>query len=355
MTVLASVRRVKLSDSTANIDSAGDRQTKGQAERPAGRVHPRRLADTLLLDRCERVVVQLRDQQAEPGPRDDQRNRQIPAAVDPRHQGDDDRDTDCHEDEPGADDGRGSPRIPARLPASIADREHRKRQWGERQPGLHGVVLEGHLEEERECDHGPAQADLLQHLARYARGEVFTGTGTGLRSSSVGRPSRLRRTNHHARAAEHRDGAQHPMRRPTNSPPSCHTRTPSTTPPIPTTESTAPTTSTSRARIRDVFDEADLTQDNGDDDDLQSETDSPRQVGGDEAAKEGADRRGDGRRRTHERVRLALGHAAEVAVDERLHRRQEKGCAQPTDDRPKHDDRSQALGQRHVIARAPTA
>jgi hypothetical protein len=48
-----------------------------------------------------------------------------------------------------------------------------------------------------------------------------------------------------------------------------------------------------------------------------------------------------------ERVRTALHRALEVAVDQRLHRRQEQRRAQPADDRPADDDRQQALRERH--------
>ena len=55
---------------------------------------------------------------------------------------------------PPGDDGRG---------------EHGQRQGSQRQPGLHGVVLEGHLQEERQRDHRAAQGDLLQQLSTDCR------------------------------------------------------------------------------------------------------------------------------------------------------------------------------------------
>ena len=66
-TSLESACAVKMSDSDGEHDRAGEREAERQAERAAGRVDAGRLADALLLDRRQRVVVQLRDEQAEPG------------------------------------------------------------------------------------------------------------------------------------------------------------------------------------------------------------------------------------------------------------------------------------------------
>src|SRR3712207_7901210 len=44
-------------------DGSGEGQPEGQPERPGGGVHPGGLADALVGDRAQRVVVQLRDQQ----------------------------------------------------------------------------------------------------------------------------------------------------------------------------------------------------------------------------------------------------------------------------------------------------
>ena len=66
-------------------------------------------------------------------------------------------------------------------------------------------------------------------------------------SSRVTWPARLRRISHRARTT--RATAPTTMSRPTNSPPSCQTRMPSTTPPMPTTDRIAPTTSTWREPV----------------------------------------------------------------------------------------------------------
>ena len=99
--------------------------------------------------------------------------------------------------------------------------------------------------------------------------------------------------------------------------------------------------------VRHVLDEPDLAQDDGDDDDLEGEADPPGQVRRDEPAEQRADRGGDGGRGADQRVGLLLRRAGEVAVDQRLHGRQQQGRAQPTDDRPEDDDGGQALGQGH--------
>ena len=66
-------------------------------------------------------------------------------------------------------------------------------------------------------------------------------------SISVGFCSRLRRTSH--RTSPPRPMSPTAISAPTDSPPSCHTRMPSTSPPIPTTERAAPTTSMLRSPV----------------------------------------------------------------------------------------------------------
>ena len=165
-------------------------------------------------------------------------------------------------------------------------------------------------------------------------------------SSSVGLPSRLRRTSQ--RASEPSATTPIAIRTPTNSPPSCQTRMPITTPPMPTADSSAPTTSTTRGPVYGhILDELEVDEDDRDHDRLQQEADAPRQERGQEAAEQRPDGGGDRGRGAHEGVGLLLLGTLEVAVDQRLHRRQQHRRAQPADDRPEHDDRRQALGERH--------
>ena len=101
------------------------------------------------------------------------------------------------------------------------------------------------------------------------------------------------------------------------------------------------------ARVRDVLDELDLRQDDRDHDHLEQEPDAPGQVGRQEPPEERPDRRGDRRRRSHERIGLLLSGPLEVAVDQRLHRRQQQRGAQAADDRPEDHDRRDALRHGH--------
>ena len=62
-------------------------------------------------------------------------------------------------------------RVPAFLPASRAIAEHAQRERRERQAGLHGVVLEHHLQVDRQGDHHAAERDLLERLTGDAEPE----------------------------------------------------------------------------------------------------------------------------------------------------------------------------------------
>ncbi len=62
-------------------------------------------------------------------------------------------------------------RVPDLLPGEHGDPEHRERERGDGQARLHRVVLEDHLQEDRQRDHHPAQCDVLQHLSRDPEAE----------------------------------------------------------------------------------------------------------------------------------------------------------------------------------------
>ena len=79
-----------------------------------------------------------------------------------------------------------------------------------------------------------------------------------------------------------------------------------------------------RPGVRHVAHLLDPRQHDGDDHGLEQEADAPRQVGGDEPSEQRPDGGGDRRRGTDQRVDLLLRGAFEVAVDERLHGRQER-------------------------------
>ena len=171
-------------------------------------------------------------------------------------------------------------------------------------------------------------------------------------SSRAGLPSRLRRTSH--QASDPRATTPTAMRTTTASPPSCQTRIPSTTPPMPTAERIAPTTSTPRDPVYGhVVDEPAACEHDRDDHDLAEERDPPGQVRRDEAADERPDRGGDRRRGADQRVGPPLHRAREVAVDQRLHRRQQQRRAEPADDRPEDDDRREGSATASSTALRP--
>ena len=64
-------------------DAARHRQTERQPERTRRRVHSGSLADALFVDRGERVVVELRDEEAEPRPAMINGIDEVPAGVAP--------------------------------------------------------------------------------------------------------------------------------------------------------------------------------------------------------------------------------------------------------------------------------
>ena len=102
-----------------------------------------------------------------------------------------------------------------------------------------------------------------------------------------------------------------------------------------------------RAGVGHVMDALEAAEDDRDHHHLQQEPDSPGEESGQEAAEQRPDRGGDRRRGPNQRVGLLLGPALEVAVDQRLHRRQQQRCAEAADNSPEDDDRRKALGERH--------
>ena len=234
--------------------------------------------------------------------------------------------------------------LPRPLSGEQRDREHAERQGRERQPGLHRVVLERHLQEERQRDHRPAQGDLLHHLLADPDPEVREPEQVGVEQGQLagalafdeppGQQRERDRAERHEQQdrlaaflphedaehdAAHADDGQHGTDR----------------------------VDVARSGVLDVADELHAGQHHGDDHDFEREADPPRQVGRDEPAEQRPDRGGDRRRGTDQRVRLLARRAFEVAVDERLHRRQQERRAEAADDRPKNDDRGEALGEGH--------
>jgi hypothetical protein len=99
--------------------------------------------------------------------------------------------------------------------------------------------------------------------------------------------------------------------------------------------------------VRHVPHEPDAGQNDRDDGVLEQKGDAPRQIGGDESSEQWSNRGCNRSGGPHECICLLLGRSLEVAVDERLHGRQQERRADPTDDRPEDDDRDQVLRECH--------
>src|SRR4051794_8697664 len=90
-------------------DAAGHGEAEGESERPGRGVHAGGLADPLLLDGGQRVVVELGDEQAEAAAGEGEWYHEVPTAARPWDERDDDRDADAGDEEAGADDRGGAP------------------------------------------------------------------------------------------------------------------------------------------------------------------------------------------------------------------------------------------------------
>ena len=161
-------------------DRAGEREAEREAERAAGRVDAGGLADAFLVDRRERVVVELRDEQAEARAGDHRAGSTIAQPESARGT------IGISTATPTTSSGKPARmillglRLPAVFPASSATANMRERERRERQPGLHRVVLEHHLQEDRQGDHQAAERDLLQRLRRDAEPEVLRAKEAGV-------------------------------------------------------------------------------------------------------------------------------------------------------------------------------
>ena len=163
---------VKAKESVREHDGAGERQPERQPERAGRGVDPGGLADALLGDRRQRVVVELGDQQTQPAPAMISGIASVPAGGRPR----DDRDQ--HADarrsaatKPSEDDVRWAGACPPSSRRAAPRANMLSESGAMRQAGLHRVVLEHHLQVDRQRDHHAAQRDLLEHLLGDARAE----------------------------------------------------------------------------------------------------------------------------------------------------------------------------------------
>ena len=235
-------------------------------------------------------------------------------------------------------------RFPARFPAISATREHAERQRGERQARLHGVVLEHHLQEDRQGDHRAAEGDLLGHLTGDAEPEVLGGEQRRVDQGRLAGAMAAHQPPGEQSEADRTDGDQRDDRFTALLPDedaehdAAHADDRQDGP---------DDVDATVAGELHVAHQSDAREHDRDHDGLEEEGDPPRQVGGDEAADERSHGGGDRRRGADQGIDPPLGVTLEVAVDERLHRREQERCAQPAEDRPADDDREEVLGHRH--------
>ena len=250
------------------------------------------------------------------------------------------RHPDGEQREPGPDDD-ARPTRSGSLAGQQRDGEHAQGKRRQRQTGLHGVVFEHHLQEDRERDHHAAERDLLQHLLGNpdpemgGREQVRVEQGQLALALAPDQPVGERREGEDADRDERSDplaallpdeDAQHDAAHAQNG------------------EDRADGVDAPWPGVRHILHQADPGEHHPDDDDLQQEADPPGQVGRDESADERANRGGDGGGRPNQRVGLRLRLPFEVPVDQRLHGGQEERGADPAEDRPEDDDRESGSG-----------
>ena len=230
------------------------------------------------------------------------------------------------------------------LPGQQGDREHAQRERCQREPCLERVVLEHHLEVDRERDHQPAERDLLQGLGRDSEPEVLRGEEAGVEQRRLALalalpeppPERSERDQADRDQRADRAAAFLPDEDPQHDAAHPDGR-----------EDGADVVDSPRAGVRHVVDASAAEQHERDDQNLPAEGDAPGEIGRDEAAEERPHGSGDSRRGSDQRVGLPLHRSLEVAVDQGLHRREQERRTEAADDRPEDDDRDEALRERH--------
>ena len=187
------------------------------------------------------------------------------------------------------------------LPGGQRDGEHRERERRERQAGLHRVVLERHLQVQRQGDHRPAERDLLEDHRHGTDAEVLDLEQVGVEQDHLAgalaphEPEGERGERHGTDRHEQPDvrAALLPHEDPQHDATHAEHR-----------QHRAADVDLAHPRERHVDDELDVEQDDRDDHDLEHEADPPRQVRGDEAAEQRSDRRADRGRGADQRVGL---------------------------------------------------
>ena len=267
----------------------------------------------------------------------------MPAGVRPWDERDQEHHRGGEQHEPRQDDDARAP--PPRPPSGEQrDPEHGERERRERHARLEGVVAPDELQEDRQRDQHPAQRDLLQEELDNADAEQLGREERRIEQSrlafalAAAEPVHEGRHRCHADREQRRDGlaALLPDEHADDEAAHADDR-----------EERADVVDRPVARVRHVADLPAPEQDDDDDEGLERESRAPRDGGREEAADERPDRGGDRARRSDQRVDLRPLLSLEVAVDQRLHRRQVERGAEPAEDRPEDDDRGQALREHH--------
>ena len=234
----------------------------------------------------------------------------------------------------------GASRPPAR---EQRDEEHRQRERRERDAGLQRVVSEVELEVDGQCDEEAAEGDVLQDALADPEAEELgleevgvEERGLALALAAAEPPDERNESRSRDEEGADRLAALLPHQYPE------HQQGHRQGGPERPDEVDAPV-----AGEGHLADQPAAQQHAGDDHRLEQEADSPRKEGGQGAADEGADRRGDGARRADHREDLGLHLPLEVAVDQRLHRGQIERGAKAPDHRPEDDDGGEALREHH--------
>ena len=180
-------------------------------------------------------------------------------------------------------------------------------------PGLQRVVLQDHLEEDRECDHRSAESDLLKQLAGDPEPEDGRAEQVGIEQRQLAltlapdEPDSERSERRHPDQHEHRDGRSPSFPDEDAEHDAAHAQH---------RQHRADHVDTLRPVVGRVSHEPDPGKDDPDDDQLQEESHPPGQVRRDETAEERTDRRRDRGRCADQRIDPRPGRALEVAVDE---------------------------------------
>jgi hypothetical protein len=172
-------------------------------------------------------------------------------------------------------------RSPAFLPAEQRHAEHAQRERGERQAGLHRVVLEHHLQEDRQCDHRAAESYPLEHLLGDPVPEDLGSEEVGIQQCRFALTLAPHEPGHQCAQRHRTDRQQGGDGLPAFLP---HEYAEHDAPHAQDREDRTDRVDAPGSGVRHVADEPDADQHDRDDDILEQQDDAPQQIGGDEAS-----------------------------------------------------------------------